>query len=121
MGQFDRAAVQKLAEELFGKWNSPAPFQRLVTPFKAVPAINQKIETPDKANAQLVAGERLQMGDGDPDYPAMTFANYMLGGSITARIPNRIRNNEGLSYTVNTRLAVPSGGRRGAVHGPCHR
>jgi zinc protease len=110
VGLFDRAAVQKLAEELFGKWNSPAPFQRLVTPFKATPAINQKIETPDKANAQLVAGTRLQLGDGDPDYPALVLGNYMLGGSITARIPNRIRNNEGLSYTVNTSLSVPSEG-----------
>jgi zinc protease len=110
IGQFDQTAVKNLAEELFGKWNSPAAYQRLVTPFKAVPPVNQKIETPDKANAQFLAGVRLQMADTDPDYPAMVLANYMFGGSITARVPNRIRNNEGLSYTVNTTLTVPSEG-----------
>ena len=110
IGQFDRAAIQKLAEELFGKWNSAPAYQRLVTPFKPVPAINRKIETPDKANAQFEAGERLQFSETDPDYPAMVLANYMFGGSITARIPNRIRNNEGLSYSVTTSLSVPSEG-----------
>jgi zinc protease len=110
IGQFDRAAIQKLAEELFGNWNSAPPYQRLVAPFKAVSAINQKIETPDKANAQFEVGERLQLSESDPDYPALVLANYMFGGSITARIPNRIRNNEGLSYSVSTTLTVPSEG-----------
>jgi zinc protease len=50
------------------------------------------------------------MADSDPDYPAMVLANYMFGGSITARVPNRIRNNEGLSYTVNTSFSAPSEG-----------
>ncbi|MGD0498980.1 MAG: pitrilysin family protein [Bryobacteraceae bacterium] len=110
IGQFDKAAIQQLAEELFGKWNSSAPYQRLVAPFKAVEAIDRKIETPDKANAQFEAGMRLQMSDRDPDYPAMVLANYMFGGSITARIPNRIRNKEGLSYSVSAALSIPSEG-----------
>jgi zinc protease len=110
VGQFDRAAVQKLAEDLFGNWNSAPPYQRLIAPFKPAAAINQKIETPDKANAQFEAGERIQMSESDPDYPAMVLANYMFGGSITARIPNRIRNMEGLSYSVSTTLSVPAEG-----------
>ena len=110
VGQFDRAAIQKLAEDLFGNWNSAPPYQRLVAPFKPAAATNQKIETPDKANAQFEAGERIQMSESDPDYPAMVLANYMFGGSITARIPNRIRNMEGLSYSVSTSLSVPAEG-----------
>jgi zinc protease len=50
------------------------------------------------------------MSDTDPDYAAMVVANYMFGGSITARAPNRIRNLEGLSYGVNSRLGVPTEG-----------
>jgi zinc protease len=110
VGPFDQAAVQKLAEELFGKWNSPAPYARMVTPYKAAPAVNQKIETPDKANAQFLAGARLKLNDASPDYPALVLASYMLGGSITARLPNRIRNLEGLSYTVNASISIPSEG-----------
>ena len=34
----------------------------------------------------------------------MVLANYMFGGSITARMPDRIRNREGLSYGASTRF-----------------
>ena len=50
------------------------------------------------------------MADEDPDYPAMVLANYMFGGSITARMPNRIRNVEGLSYGASSRFIAPSEG-----------
>ena len=58
----------------------------LVTPYKAAAPINEKIETPDKANAEFLAGERFQMSQNDPDYPAMVLASYMFGEPITSRI-----------------------------------
>ncbi|MBV8842823.1 MAG: insulinase family protein, partial [Bryobacterales bacterium] len=78
--------------------------------YKTTEPLNQKIETPDKANAQFEAGLRIQMSQDDPDYPAMVLANYMLGGAITARIPDRIRNREGLSYSVSTSFTAPGEG-----------
>jgi zinc protease len=110
LGPVEPAAVNKLATELLGNWNSPATYQRLIGKYKAVGPIDQKIETPDKANAEFEVGLRFQMSDTDPDYPAMVLANYMFGGSITARIPDRIRNREGLSYTVRSTVSVPSEG-----------
>jgi zinc protease len=82
----------------------------MVTPFKNDPATNEKIETPDKANAQFLAAERFQMSQDDPDYPAIVLASYMFGETITSRISDRIRNREGLSYGANARLAVPAEG-----------
>ena len=35
----------------------------------------------------------------------MLLTNYIFGGSITARLPDRIRNQEGLSYSVNSTFA----------------
>ena len=69
--------------------------------------MNLKIETPDKQNATFDAALGFAMADTDPDYAAMVLANYMFGGSITGRAPNRIRNVEGLSYGVNSRFAAP--------------
>ena len=69
--------------------------------------MNLKIETPDKQNATFMAAIHLPMADTDPDYPAMVMANYMFGGTITARVPNRIRNKEGLSYGVGTSFSAP--------------
>ncbi len=95
---------------MLGSWTTPGPYKRLFAAYKKADAINQKIEAPDKANAQFEAGLRIPMSQDDPDYPAMMLANYMIGGSITARVPDRIRNREGLSYSVSTGLRVPAEG-----------
>jgi zinc protease len=70
--------------------------------------VNQSFEVPEKANASLMAGVMLDMNDEDPDYPALTIANYMLGGgTLSSRLGDRIRQKEGLSYGVNSMLNVP--------------
>jgi len=110
IGQFDQAEVRKAAQNLLGSWSSPAAYQRIATNYRKTAPINLKIETPDKQNATLDAALAFSMMDTDPDYPAMVLANYMFGGSITARAPNRIRNVEGLSYGVNSRFSAPADG-----------
>jgi zinc protease len=110
LGPFDEAAVRKTLEGLLGAWTAPGPYRRLSGNYKQFPPINRKIETPDKANAQFEVGLRIAMSQDDPDYPAMILANYMLGGSITARVPDRIRNREGLSYSVSTSFTAPAEG-----------
>jgi zinc protease len=108
VGQFDPPAVSKTVEELFGSWASPAPYQRITENFAKTAPVNLKIETPDKQNATFDAQLNLPMMDTDPDYPAMVLANYMFGGSITGRAPDRIRNKEGLSYSVNSNFFAPT-------------
>jgi zinc protease len=110
VGPVDAAAVQKAAGDLLGNWNTSMAYKPMVTPFKKVAAINEKIETPDKANAEFLAGERFQMSQNDADYPAMLLASYMFGEPITSRISDRIRNREGLSYGANARLTIPAEG-----------
>jgi len=102
------ADVQKAAGDLLGSWNTAKAYKPLITPFKKVPPGNEKIETPDKANAEFLAGERFQMSQNDPDYPAIVLASYMFGEPITSRIADRIRNREGLSYGANARITAPS-------------
>jgi zinc protease len=98
VGAFDAPAVERAAAELFGSWKSPAPYRRIVSNALDVQTINTAIETPDKENAQLSAGLRLRMRDSDPDYAALVMANYMFGGGITARLPDRVRNREGFFF-----------------------
>src|SRR5947208_11349103 len=75
--------------------------------YKEVQRINTKVETSDKENAQISTGVRMRMRDTDSDYAAMVMANYMFGGGITARLPNRVRNREGYSYSVSSNLNIP--------------
>ena len=99
--------------------NGPLPthYARISSEFSKVTSVNRKVETPDKQNAQFEAGLRFSMTDKDPDYPAMVLANYMLGGEITSRLPDRIRNREGLSYGVNSIFSAPA---EGDIAGPHH-
>ena len=108
VGQFDKAEIQKLGEELFGNWKGGAPYARILSPYRKIEAANLKIETPDKQNAMSVAGQMFKMSDEDPDYPAMIMANYILGGTFSARLVTRIRHKEGLSYGVGSQINVPT-------------
>jgi zinc protease len=110
VGPVTPADIQKIAADLLGTWNTAKAYKPLITPFKKMPAINEKIETPDKANAQFLAGQRFQMSQNDPDYPAIVLASYMFGEPITSHISDRIRNREGLSYGANARMTVPAEG-----------
>jgi len=117
VGQFKDADVRAAAAELLGKWSTPAAYARIATSYQKTTPVNLKIETPDKQNATFEAGLTFAMSDTDPDYPAMVLANYMFGGSITGRAPNRIRNQEGLSYGVNSRFAAPVVGNSASFGG----
>ena len=110
VGPVNAADLQKTAQELLGNWTTSKAYKQLTTPYKKVAPINEKIETPDKANAEFMAQERIQMSQNDPDYPAMVVASYMFGEPITSRVSNRIRNKEGLSYGANARITIPTEG-----------
>lgn len=110
VGPLDLPTVQRVAQATLGSWTAAGPYTRIVPPYRAAAPTNQKIETPDKANAQFEAGIRIRMNDMSPDYPALVLANYMLGGSAASRLPDRIRNREGLSYSVGTRFSAPAEG-----------
>ena len=108
VGQFDAAQVEKLATELFGNWKSQSRYERLTNNYHKVDPIDRKIETPDKTNALFLAGVNFKMTDDDPDYAAMTLANYILGGSGGSRLFKRIRDKEGLSYGVGSGFGAPT-------------
>jgi zinc protease len=103
VGDFDPDEIQGLAEEIFGSWEARTPYVRFGRPYVDLPAEHLVIETPDKANAIILAGQLIQMRDSDPDYPAMVLGNYMLGGGfLNSRLATRIRREEGLSYGVGS-------------------
>ncbi len=108
VGDFDAKQIAALAQELFGNWKSPRPFARIAESYRDVPAINRSLETPDKANAVFLAGLNLKLRDDQPDYPALALGNYLLGGSVDSRLWRRIREQEGLSYSVRSWLKAGS-------------
>ena len=101
VGDFDPDEIHAVIEETLGDWESPYPATRISTEFFDAPAEVLQIETPDKANSFLFAQQNLALRDDDPDYPALTLAGHMIGGGVmNSRLAVRIRQQDGLSYSV---------------------
>ncbi|MDK2122680.1 M16 family metallopeptidase [Parachitinimonas caeni] len=109
VGDYDVATTQTLVGELFGNWQAPTPYERLSEAFPRQAATSLTLQTPDRANASYVASLAMPLSDSAPDYPALTLAYYVLGGGqLNARIPERLRNQEGISYSAWATLSVSS-------------
>jgi zinc protease len=101
--------VAMVAREVFGDWKSPRPFARLVRRYFEVAPFNEKIETPDKANAVFAASQNLKLRDDSKDYAALVLGGTMLGGGfLNSRLATRIRQQEGLSYGVGGGIGAQS-------------
>ena len=101
VGDFDQKQIEGVLKESFGDWKSPSAYKRIESNYTPVTAKTEVIQTPDKANANFVAGYGYAMRNDHPDYPALTIGGYMLGGGfLNSRLATRIRQKEGLSYGV---------------------
>jgi zinc protease len=104
VGDFDKDEIQKHLTSLFDSWKSPGSYKRIPDIFQDIPAENKSLPVPDKPNSMFLAGLNLNIRDDDPDYPALAFGNYILGEASNARLNERIREKEGLSYGVGSFL-----------------
>jgi zinc protease len=101
VGDFDDAATLAVLQEKFASWKNPNAYKRIARDYENVAVRNERILTPDKANAFYVAGFGFPMRDDDADYPALTISGYMIGGGfLNSRLATRIRQKEGISYSV---------------------
>ena len=102
VGDFDPDATRALVTQLFGSWQEPRPYTRVPDPYRANQAAAIRLVAPDKANAFLIGRQALPLDDLNPDYPALLVASFILGDSASARIPERLRQKDGLSYGAGT-------------------
>ena len=74
-----------------------------------VKPLDEKVQTPDKANAFFYSLYPIAMQDTDPDFAAFTLSNWLLGGgSLKSRLADRVRKADGLSYGVGSSFLASS-------------
>ena len=116
LGDFDATAVTAAVQELTAGWTSKAAFARL--PRVHVDNTEGSVEfirTPDKANAAWIGMMTLPVRDDDPDFAALEIGNFILGsGGLSSRLGDRVRQNEGLSYGIQSGLQPSAVDRRTA-------
>lgn len=105
VGDFDPDAVKAQLQSLFAGWKSPAAYAPIPTHYAEVQGKRESFATPDKPNAVLTARQNVSLNLADADFPALSIAASILGGDpLKARLADRIRQKEGLSYGVTAGL-----------------
>lgn len=109
IGYVDSKEVVTLLESTFGKWNSKSKYEFIKPELFATKKQDKDYLTPDKENGAAVGKISFSMDRKSPDYPAFVIANEMLGsgGFLTARIPTRLREKEGISYGAGSFVNIP--------------
>ncbi|WP_235935331.1 M16 family metallopeptidase [Candidatus Laterigemmans baculatus] len=108
VGDFEPELVQTKLTEALADWETEIEYTRIDRPAHTdIAGQTNVIETPDKANAVYFASQHYALSDNDPDYPELVLGNFVLGGgSLSSRLGNRVRQQEGLSYGVGTYLSA---------------
>jgi zinc protease len=108
VGEIDKKQVTAFLQNSFGKWNSKEPYKEIEYKYFETKGTTETINTPDKTNAMLAGGINLNISRKHPDYPSIIMANELLGGGafLSSRIPQRLRENEGMSYGAGSFMNV---------------
>ena len=108
VGDFDVASIKATLDKSFAASKRATPYVRVNREYKAVAVKNERINTPDKENASYMTRITFPLTDDSNDYPALMLADFIVGGSAGARLFQRVREKEGLSYDVYSSLSVPT-------------
>jgi zinc protease len=110
VGDFDPESTLRMVKGMLAGWESTTPYERI--DHKVADngtGMKEDIITPDKSNAEYLAGLSFALSDADPDYPALRIGNFIFGGStLASRLGDRIRQKDGLSYGATSSLTASS-------------
>ena len=102
VGQFDVEGLKSLLKNQLEELSAGQQYVRVDRPANPdVAGSIEAIETPDKENAVYRASLQINLKDSDPEFAALELGNFILGGgSLSSRLGNRVRQQEGLSYGI---------------------
>jgi zinc protease len=100
VGDFEPSEIMPILAKTFDGWKAEKPYARIEYAFQAdLKPERVTILTPDKENAIYLAALSVPIKDDNPDYPALSIGNFILGGGgLSSRIADRLRQKDGLSY-----------------------
>ena len=103
-GDFDRATMKRKLEQAFAGWPTPGENPGPPKPPTAPAAQGWYVVDKDVNQTRVSLGLRA-LDRYDRDFYTAQVMNYVLGGGgFTSRLVNRIRSDEGLAYSVNSRF-----------------
>ena len=121
-GDFHRAAMLAELREVFGDWPKGEVLPIVLPPPQTLGADDGRAQKKilrfvrkGTSQTHLRAGH-LSVKEDDPDYPALLMGNYLFGsGALSSRLGTRVRQQEGLSYSIGSSLSVSSFDQRAGL------
>ncbi len=104
VGDFEPAELKQQLTDSFSTWKSKQPYTRFDRPANtSVAGGTTRIKTPDKSNAVFYSSAQYKLDDEAPEFAALEIGNFILGGgTLSSRLGDRVRQQEGLSYGVRS-------------------
>jgi zinc protease len=114
-GDIDESRVERKLGELFGRLAGEAQ-PRPTLPAPVGLDLRQELAVPSRDQAHLYVGH-LTIDRAHPDLPALEVLGIVLGSGdgLFGRIPNRVREQEGLAYSVQVGVASGAGSDPGRL------
>lgn len=108
-GNIDNAAIKSFLEKNLGSFNSKADYAEIANQNFDVPGSTTVVQISDKKNATCAGAINIPIKETDNDYAALDMANELLGGGafLSSRIPQRLRESEGMSYGAGSYFYAP--------------
>lgn len=109
-GDIDEAATEKRLHQLFADLMDPAAVLPTVAPPQGTDATRVEVAAGQGDQAHLCAGH-LTVARNHPQLPALEVAGVILGAGagMSGRLPERIREREGLAYACDIQVASGAG------------
>ena len=105
VGDLDSSVAQQSVETHFSDWKNHEAAPRPGEADAPEAPGRTSVPMPDKGNADVRMGHRLDVRRQDDDYLPLYVANYVLGGNFSARLMTVIRDEMGLTYGISSGLS----------------
>lgn len=104
VGDVEPGAVQKHVTGLLAGWKmQPESAAAPLPPVTLGAAVD--VPMPDKSSVSVLFGQPTGLRASDPDWLALRLANDALGNGFTSRLVGNVRDREGLTYSIGSRIA----------------
>jgi zinc protease len=115
VGDFDAPALQTELARHFGAWTSKERYAVADDSYVETRPLKKDLQVPGRENAWIGGATTLSLTTASPEFPAMLLAAHLLGGGVSSRLFQEVREKQGLSYGAMAGLEVPSRTKRGAL------
>ncbi|HEU5080141.1 MAG TPA: pitrilysin family protein [Opitutaceae bacterium] len=102
VGDLDASEIKNQLTSAFSGWTGGVPVPRAPAPRGIDGPREQTLFMPDKTSVSVVFGLATGLKYSDPDYQALRLGTESLGGGFSARLMNTVRNQEGLTYHIDS-------------------